>query len=885
MKDKSLNTIRSAFLSFFEKKEHLILPSFSLIPENDPSILLINAGMAPLKPAFTGAEVPPCRRIATAQKCIRTPDIERVGKTARHGTFFEMLGNFSFGDYFKEEAIAWGWEFSTEVLGLDPERIYVTVHIEDDEAEQIWLKVGVPKERIYKFDKSNFWELGLGPCGPCSEMFYDRGEVYGCQEPDCAPGCECDRFVEYWNLVFTQFDKQEDGSYITLKSKNIDTGAGLERIATIVQNVNNLFEVDTIRSILDTASRVTGTAYGASERGDVALRVITDHVRSSMMMIGDGIRPSNEGRGYVLRRLIRRASRHGRLLGIDRPFLEPIMRAAILESCEHYQELADADKIVKVLNNEEARFDRTLTAGLEQLQKACDEQRRQGSAVLPGKTAFLLHDTFGFPIELTTEIASEYGIDVDHENFKEAMRRQQSRARHDFLEKSSTTGWGNMALPSDVRAMPATVFTGYDTLTDTTKLCAILLWSEEDHAFDLLEETIEDGEYVFIFDRTPLYPEGGGQTGDTGTIVQGDARADVHRTEKSGDGHIMHHVRVITGVFSVNRSAEISCNEDQRLSTARNHTATHLLHASLQKVLGDDATQRGSYVSQDRLRFDFLHDGPLTDAQFEDIEQRVNRVIINDLPVTTEIMALQQAKKLGVTALFGEKYDDEVRVVSCGTFSRELCGGTHLKRTSNVLLFTILSESGIAAGVRRIEAVTGERAIAVAQDGAKLIKTLSERLNTTPNDLFDKVEALQDKAADLEEQVSILTREKLSGAVDQLKSNEEIIGDYRCIFAVLPNADAPALRNAGDRLRDRLGDMAIVVLAGTTSDKVLWLVMTGKETVKTGLKAGDLVRLAAKQTGGGGGGRPDMAQAGGRDVSRVAEAMDALRDLVRQHSS
>ena len=885
VKDKSLNTIRSAFLSFFEKKEHLILPSFSLIPENDPSILLINAGMAPLKPAFTGAEVPPCRRIATAQKCIRTPDIERVGKTARHGTFFEMLGNFSFGDYFKEEAIAWGWEFSTEVLGLDPERIYVTVHIEDDEAEQIWLKVGVPKERIYKFDKSNFWELGLGPCGPCSEMFYDRGEVYGCQEPDCAPGCECDRFVEYWNLVFTQFDKQEDGSYITLKSKNIDTGAGLERIATIVQNVNNLFEVDTIRSILDTASRVTGTAYGASERGDVALRVITDHVRSSMMMIGDGIRPSNEGRGYVLRRLIRRASRHGRLLGIDRPFLEPIMRAAILESCEHYQELADADKIVKVLNNEEARFDRTLTAGLEQLQKACDEQRRQGSAVLPGKTAFLLHDTFGFPIELTTEIASEYGIDVDHENFKEAMRRQQSRARHDFLEKSSTTGWGNMALPSDVRAMPATVFTGYDTLTDTTKLCAILLWSEEDHAFDLLEETIEDGEYVFIFDRTPLYPEGGGQTGDTGTIVQGDARADVHRTEKSGDGHIMHHVRVITGVFSVNRSAEISCNEDQRLSTARNHTATHLLHASLQKVLGDDATQRGSYVSQDRLRFDFLHDGPLTDAQFEDIEQRVNRVIINDLPVTTEIMALQQAKKLGVTALFGEKYDDEVRVVSCGTFSRELCGGTHLKRTSNVLLFTILSESGIAAGVRRIEAVTGERAIAVAQDGAKLIKTLSERLNTTPNDLFDKVEALQDKAADLEEQVSILTREKLSGAVDQLKSNEEIIGDYRCIFAVLPNADAPALRNAGDRLRDRLGDMAIVVLAGTTSDKVLWLVMTGKETVKTGLKAGDLVRLAAKQTGGGGGGRPDMAQAGGRDVSRVAEAMDALRDLVRQHSS
>ena len=885
VKDKSLNTIRSAFLSFFEKKEHLILPSFSLIPENDPSILLINAGMAPLKPAFTGAEVPPCRRIATAQKCIRTPDIERVGKTARHGTFFEMLGNFSFGDYFKEEAIAWGWEFSTEVLGLDPERIYVTVHIEDDEAEQIWLKVGVPKERIYKFDKSNFWELGLGPCGPCSEMFYDRGEVYGCQEPDCAPGCECDRFVEYWNLVFTQFDKQEDGSYITLKSKNIDTGAGLERIATIVQNVNNLFEVDTIRSILDTASRVTGTAYGASERGDVALRVITDHVRSSMMMIGDGIRPSNEGRGYVLRRLIRRASRHGRLLGIDRPFLEPIMRAAILESCEHYQELADADKIVKVLNNEEARFDRTLTAGLEQLQKACDEQRRQGSAVLPGKTAFLLHDTFGFPIELTTEIASEYGIDVDHENFKEAMRRQQSRARHDFLEKSSTTGWGNMALPSDVSAMPATVFTGYDTLTDTTKLCAILLWSEEDHAFDLLEETIEDGEYVFIFDRTPLYPEGGGQTGDTGTIVQGDARADVHRTEKSGDGHIMHHVRVITGVFSVNRSAEISCNEDQRLSTARNHTATHLLHASLQKVLGDDATQRGSYVSQDRLRFDFLHDGPLTDAQFEDIEQRVNRVIINDLPVTTEIMALQQAKKLGVTALFGEKYDDEVRVVSCGTFSRELCGGTHLKRTSNVLLFTILSESGIAAGVRRIEAVTGERAIAVAQDGAKLIKTLSERLNTTPNDLFDKVEALQDKAADLEEQVSILTREKLSGAVDQLKSNEEIIGDYRCIFAVLPNADAPALRNAGDRLRDRLGDMAIVVLAGTTSDKVLWLVMTGKETVKTGLKAGDLVRLAAKQTGGGGGGRPDMAQAGGRDVSRVAEAMDALRDLVRQHSS
>ncbi|MGI6617190.1 MAG: alanine--tRNA ligase [Saccharofermentanales bacterium] len=884
MKDKSLNTIRSAFLSFFQKKGHLILPSFSLIPENDPSILLINAGMAPLKPAFTGAEIPPCRRIATAQKCIRTPDIERVGKTARHGTFFEMLGNFSFGDYFKEEAITWGWEFSTEVLGFDPERIYVTVHIEDDESEQLWLKVGVPKERISKFDKSNFWELGLGPCGPCSEMFYDRGEAYGCQQPNCAPGCECDRFVEYWNLVFTQFDKQEDGTYKPLKSKNIDTGAGLERIATIVQGVNNLFEVDTIRSILDAASQATGTAYGASERGDVALRVITDHVRSSMMMIGDGIRPSNEGRGYVLRRLIRRASRHGRLLGIDRPFLEPIMRTAILESCEHYQELSEADKIIKVLNNEEVRFDRTLTAGLEQLQKACDEQRRQGSNILPGETAFLLHDTFGFPIELTTEIASEYGMDVDHENFKEAMRRQQSRARHDFLEKSAA-GWGNMSLPSDVRAMPVTLFTGYETLTDTAQLIAILRWSEEDHAFDLLEETIEDSEYVFIFDRTPLYAEGGGQTGDTGTIVQGDSRADVHHTEKSGDGHIMHHVRVISGVFSVNQSAKISCNEDQRRSTARNHTATHLLHKSLQQILGEEATQRGSYVSQDRLRFDFLHDGPLTDTQLQDIEQRVNHVIIDDLPVTAEIMPLHQAKKLGVTALFGEKYGDEVRVVSCGTFSRELCGGTHLQRTSNILLFTILSESGIAAGVRRIEAVTGERAIEFARDGAKLIKTLSERLNTTPNDLFDKVKTLQEKAGNLEEQVSALTREKLSNALDQLESNEEVIGVYRCIFAILPDADAPALRNAGDRLRDRLGDMAVVVLAGTSHDKVLWLVMTGKETVKTGLKAGDLVRLAAKQTGGGGGGRPDMAQAGGRDVSRVGKAMNALRDLIRQHSS
>jgi len=882
--DKSLNTIRSAFLSFFEKQGHLILPSFSLIPENDPSILLINAGMAPLKPAFTGAEIPPCRRIATAQKCIRTPDIERVGKTARHGTFFEMLGNFSFGDYFKEEAIAWGWEFSTEVLGFEPERIYVTVHIEDDEAEKIWLKIGVPKERISKFDKSNFWELGLGPCGPCSEMFYDRGEAYGCHQPHCAPGCECDRFVEYWNLVFTQFDKQEDGTYKPLKSKNIDTGAGLERIATIVQGVDNLFEVDTIRSILDTASQTTGTVYGATERGNIALRVITDHVRSAMMMIGDGIRPSNEGRGYVLRRLIRRASRQGRLLGLDRPFLEPIMRAAILESCEHYQELADADKIIKVLNTEETRFDRTLTAGLEQLQKACDDQRSQGSNVLPGKTAFLLHDTFGFPIELTTEIASEYGMNVDHDNFREAMRHQQMRARHDFLEKSAA-GWGKTALPSEVRNMPLTVFTGYDTLTDTGRLSAILQWSEEEHAFDLLREAYEDGEYIFIFDKTPLYAEGGGQTGDTGTIVQGNAHADVLRTEKSGDGHVMHYVRVISGVFQANLSAEISCNEKQRLSTARNHTATHLLHRSLQQVLGEEATQRGSYVSPDRLRFDFLHDGPLTDTQLDDIEHLVNRAIIDDLPVTSDIMPLHQAKKLGVTALFGEKYGDEVRVISCGTFSRELCGGTHLKATSNVLLFTILSESGIAAGVRRIEAVTGERAIDVARDGAALLKTISEKLNTTSNDLLDKITTLQYMTAELEEQVNLMTREKLSAAVSQLTSEEEIIGIYHCIFAVLPDADAPALRDAGDRLRDRLGDTAVVVLASTSSDKVLWLVMAGKETVKTGLKAGDLVRLAAQRTGGGGGGRPDMAQAGGRDVSRVDEAMNTLREFIRQHSS
>lgn len=884
MKALSLNTVRSLYLDFFKERDHLILPSFSLVPENDPSILLINAGMTPLKPWFTGAERPPSPRVASCQKCIRTPDIERVGRTSRHGTFFEMLGNFSFGDYFKKEAIRWAWEFSLDVLELPEERIHITVHVDDDEAYDLWLETGVPADRISRFDEENFWEHGTGPCGPCSELFFDRGEKYGCGSPDCKVGCECDRYMEYWNLVFTQFDKQEDGTYLPLAKKNIDTGAGLERIAAMVQDVGSMFEVDTIRAILDQVCQETSRVYGASEADDIAIRIITDHVRSAMMMIADGILPGNEGRGYVLRRLIRRASRQGRLLGLDRPFLSPIMRVAIEQSVEHYPELQRREAIIATLETEEKRFDRTVRQGLALLNEACEEERAKGSDRLPGHLAFRLHDTFGFPIELTLEIVREQGMTVDMAGFEEAMEVQRSRAREDFLEKTSTA-WGSLALPEEVKSLGATSFIGYQYLENESPLLYLLKVSEDGKSLDLVQEA-GPGETVYLLlAETPFYALGGGQSPDQGLARQGqEGLATIVKAEKTGDGLVLHEARVDQGNLQAGQSIRLSVASRERKATARNHTATHLLHAGLKAVLGEETSQKGSFVSPDRLRFDFQHDGPVSQADLEAIEHFVNQAILEDLPVVTQEMTVDQARASGAVALFGEKYEDQVRVVSCGDLSKELCGGTHLTSTGQIALFRILSESGIASGVRRIEAVTGHRAHEEAAEEARLLKDLEARLRAPKGELMAKIDSLDEGIRALRQEIKRLESQKLSESVDNLTAKEEVIGPFHTLLQVLPGYDAQGLREAGDRFRDRLGADAVVLLAATSEDKVLWLSMLGAGAVDKGLKAGDLVRQAALITGGKGGGRADMAQAGGREPAKVEEAMEAVRQLIKDQS-
>jgi len=878
VKALSLNEVRKLFLEFFEERGHLILPSFSLIPEDDPSVLLINAGMTPMKPWFTGAKTPPSKRVATCQKCIRTPDIDNVGKSGRHGTFFEMLGNFSFGDYFKKEAILWGWEFSVDVLKLDPDRIYVSIHLDDDEAYEHWRAIGFPEERIFRFDEDNFWEHGVGPCGPCSEMFYDRGEEYGCGDPNCTVGCECDRYVEYWNLVFTQFDRLEDGTYVPLEKKNIDTGAGLERIASIVQNVPTLLDVDTIRAIVDKACEVTGTEYGEDESKDISIRIITDHVRSSMMMIADGVLPGNEGRGYVLRRLIRRAARQGRLLGVNEPILAPVMRVAIAQSKEHYPELEDEERIIRVLETEEKRFNRTIEQGLTQLKETIERKRTEGSDTLSGDICFLLHDTYGFPIELTVEIAAEDGMSVDMESFTELMNAQRERARRDFLEKTSTA-WGTISLPDHIRALEPTPFYGYDRLDSAVKLLHILKLSDDERAFVEVTSASEGEEIVLITDGTPFYTLGGGQTSDRGTMTQGETLVDIFTADSSGDGIVLHRGKVRAGTLHADHDIVFHVDRVLRLSTARNHTATHLLHAALHRAFGEGTDQKGSLVAPDRLRFDFVHDGSVSYERLREVERLVNAKILENLPVMTEVMSLEDAKAQGVTALFGEKYSDSVRVVSCGEWSRELCGGTHVKSTGELLLFRILSESGIAAGIRRIEAVTGRGAMDETFKDAEILKELSDRLHANRDEMVSRLDALEARVKSQQDDIKRLQREKLSGSVADHVTDEQAIGPFKTLMAVLPNYDAAMLREAGDRFRDKIGDHGVILLASPSDDgdKVLWLAMAGAKAVADGAKSGDLARIAARITGGGGGGRPDMAQAGGRDVTKIEDAMEAVR--------
>lgn len=874
MQKMGLNEIREKYLAFFESKDHLRMRSFSLIPKNDPSILLINAGMTPLKPYFTGAQKPPSTRVTTCQKCIRTPDIERVGKTARHGTFFEMLGNFSFGDYFKEDAISWAWEFCTEVLMLPVERLAVTVYLEDDEAYDIWRDVvGLPESKIFRMGKEdNFWEHGTGPCGPCSEIFFDRGEDKGCKSPECNVGCDCDRFVEFWNLVFTQFNREEDGTYSALEKKNIDTGGGLERFACIMQGVDNLFEVDTVRAILDFVCSGIGVEYGRDEKTDVAIRVITDHARSTVMMISDGIIPDNAGRGYVLRRLLRRASRFARLLGKEEPFLYEAAKVVIRESAKAYPELSEKEAfILRVILKEEESFARTVDQGTQMLLE--EMKKLNGISIIPGDIVFKLHDTFGFPVDLTREIASENGFEIDHDGFLEAMRRQKEINREIALKKKTGAAWSSQGSLDGIDHNGPTRFTGYDELETRSVIDYIVRNGDEP---GIVEEAGTGEAVSVIVPVSPFYAQSGGQVGDTG-VIRGDGFIiKIEDTVKTVDGVFLHNGNVEDGVALTGAEVSLEVDRRRRLSTARNHTTTHLLHKALRDVLGDHVSQAGSDVSPDRLRFDFTHFSAMTTEERAAVERIVNDEICADDPVVTDVMTVEEARGSGAMALFDEKYGDKVRVVSVGNFSKELCGGTHLESSSRACLFRIISESAVAAGVRRIEGVTGEEAILFDTERDALVRSVADTLKTNTSELARKAEQVMGQIRLLEKRVETLSRTIAMAAVGHLASEAEDIGGVMSVCAVAETADPDELREMTDLLRDRL-DGGAVLLASRHGDKLSFVCMAGKKAVELGVHAGNVVKAAASAAGGGGGGRPDMAQAGAKNVLALNEAVEAGR--------
>ncbi|MGI6546304.1 MAG: alanine--tRNA ligase [Fastidiosipilaceae bacterium] len=880
MQKLGLNEIRERFLSFFESKEHLRLPSFSLVPKNDPSVLLINAGMTPLKPYFTGAQTPPAKRVTTCQKCIRTPDIDRVGLTARHGTYFEMLGNFSFGDYFKKEAISWAWEFSTEVLNMPPEQISATVYLDDDEAYDIWRDVvGLPEDRIFRMGKEdNFWEHGTGPCGPCSELFFDRGPEHGCDDPNCSVGCDCDRFVEYWNLVFTQFDRQEDGSYLPLDHKNIDTGAGLERIACIMQDVDNLFETDTVRSVLDKVCELADLEYGKNARDDVGIRVITDHIRSGTMMISDGIRPSNEGRGYVLRRLLRRAARYGKILGIKDRFLTKLSPVVIEMSKVAYPELAERqDYILSVLNQEEVSFEKTIYQGSQMLDEYLSELKESDSTLLPGDKVFKLHDTYGFPVDLTREIASETGVEIDESGFDELMKAQRELSRKATLEKGGSA-WNESALPEEIRQERSTSFIGYDKLRSEASVLYLALRGEDDDTVELVAEAGEGARIILVSDQTPFYANSGGQVGDIGKIEMESGVMDVLDTTVTAEGVYLHHGQVESGLIKQGGAATLIVDREQRLDTARNHTATHLLHKALRMVLGEHVTQAGSSVNADRLRFDFHYGEPMSAAQIKSVEEIVNQTILRDLPVETKVMTMEEAKAGGAMALFDEKYGDNVRVVSAGDFSSELCGGTHLRHTSQACFFKILSESSIASGVRRIEALTGRGAFALMDSYQLELEETATMLKTTVPEVSHRVESVLNDLKIAERKYFDLERELAAQSADDLKDQVKDVNGINVLVAQIEAADAKVLREMTDQLREQLKP-SLVVLGAVAAGKVLLSAMASPDAVKEGVHAGDIVKEAAKICSGGGGGRPDMAQAGGKNPAKLQEALGAAAAL------
>jgi alanine--tRNA ligase len=874
-----VNELRRKYLEFFESKGHLKMNSFSLVPHNDNSLLLINAGMAPLKPYFTGQEIPPRRRVTTCQKCIRTGDIENVGKTARHLTFFEMLGNFSFGDYFKHEAINWSWEFLTKVIGMDPDRLYPSIYADDDEAFNIWTKeVGVPADRITRFyrdengDCDNFWEHGAGPCGPCSEIYYDRGIKYGCGKPDCKVGCDCDRYMEVWNNVFTQFESDGHHHYTELKQKNIDTGMGLERLAVVVQDVDSVFDIDTMKAIRDRICELAGVKYQVNEKDDVSIRLITDHIRSVTFMASDGITPSNEGRGYVFRRLLRRAARHGRTLGIDGLFLAKLAQTVIDCSKDGYPELEEKKELIlKVLTTEEENFNKTIDQGLKILSDMEDRLTASAGTTLSGSDAFKLYDTYGFPIDLTVEILEEKGFSVDMDGFKSEMEEQKRKARE--ARKETNYMGADATVYDKIDTSITSEFVGYDTLAADSDITVLTTET------DLVTELTEGQKGTIIVDKTPFYATMGGQQGDTGIIIAGESEFEVEDTIKLKGGRIGHVGTVVTGSFSVGDKVTLKVDEGNRADTAKNHSATHLLQEALRIVLGSHVEQAGSLVTPDRLRFDFTHFSAMTADELAKVEKIVNDKIAESITVETNVLPIEEARKTGAKALFGEKYGDTVRVVCMGDFSKEFCGGTHVSNTSAIGAFKIISESGIAAGVRRIEALTGNAVFAYYKNIENSYNEICKALKATPANVTEKIAHLQAELKALASENESLKSKAAGAAMGNVLDKVEDVNGVKFLGVSLEGVDMNELRNLGDDLKSKLGS-GVIVLASVNEGKVNLMVAATDDVVAKGAHAGNIIKAAAPKVGGGGGGRPNMAQAGGKNPSGINEALEAAKEAL-----
>ena len=867
-----LNELREMFLSFFESKGHLRLPSFSLIPQNDASLLLINSGMAPMKPYFTGEVEPPRHRVCTCQKCIRTGDIENIGKTARHGTYFEMLGNFSFGDYFKREAIHWGWKFLTKVVGLDENRLYPSIYENDDEAFDIWNKeVGVPADRIFRFGKEdNFWEHGSGPCGPCSEIYYDRGEKYGCGKPDCTVGCDCDRYMEVWNNVFSQFNNDGHGNYTELAHKNIDTGMGLERLAVVCQDVDSLFDVDTVMNITNKVTELTGATYGQSVKMDVSLRVITDHIRASTFMIADGVLPSNEGRGYVLRRLLRRAARHGKLLGVNTPFLYQVVETVIHENENHYTYLRErAEYITRIVKIEEENFCRTIDGGMSIFTQKLAEHKQKGENQFSGADAFLLADTYGFPIDLTIEMVADEDMTLDMDEFYRLREEQKVRAR-EARKALGDLAWAGIDLGLD---NTPTTFVGYTENNCSAKVLAVCVGDE-------VSGTIAGGEEgIIVLDKTPFYAEMGGQIADTGVILVGHSRFQVTDVQKDKGGKYLHHGKMVSGSIKVEDEVLASIDVERRKAIMRAHTATHLLQKALQTVLGDHVHQAGSYVEPDHLRFDFTHYSALTPEELAKVNTLVQNAILEGYSVDVQEMSIEEAKASGATALFSEKYGDVVRVVNMGGYSVELCGGTHLDNTAKVGPFELESECSVASGVRRIEAITGKACLERMEKSQKMLFEAAARLKTKPAELTSRIQTYMDEVKDLKRAIEQYKSKEAAGDVERFLFGSRNVRGFKVLTAMVPKADANRLRQMGDLLREKEPNV-VAVLASVKDDKPAFLAVCGKDAVAAGLKAGELVKQVCCCCCGSGGGKPDSAMGGGKDVTKVDNALALVDDYV-----